>query len=84
MGGDQTCSEVWTCLEGCEGDDTMCVTRCVSEVCYASRPALNELLSCKNSHCRAHCLADLTDDLCVTCLDLNCGDEVAACEAGVC
>jgi hypothetical protein len=83
VGGDQTCGQVWDCLELCDGDDTMCITRCVSEVCYSSRPMLNELLSCKNAHCRAHCM-DLTADLCNTCLDLNCADEVAACEGGSC
>jgi hypothetical protein len=83
VGGDDNCSEVRTCLEGCEPDDTMCVTVCVSNVCDSSRTALNSLLSCKNTSCRMHC-EDWTADLCTTCLDLNCGDQVAACAAAGC
>jgi hypothetical protein len=82
-GGDQTCTEVWTCLEGC-GDDTACVTACVTEVCFISRDPLNTLLACKNASCFTHCRTDLTDELCLTCLDLNCPDELAACESAGC
>lgn len=82
-GGDQTCSEVWTCLEGC-GDETACITACVTEVCFISRDPLNTLLACKNTNCFVHCRDDLTAELCLTCIDLNCPDEKAVCESAGC
>ena len=86
-GGDSTgtlsCSAVVDCLEACAADDTACVTDCVSQVCDPSKTAMYALLSCKGTHCSIQC-EEMEAETCITCMEIQCGDEVTACEAAGC
>jgi hypothetical protein len=82
--GDQTCSEVLSCLNTCTQNDQACVEACFESGCYEAQQQAQAFYMCMLTNCAAECGTDPNGTTCVQCIGTECGAEFQACNNGTC